>query len=568
MPRVHIKGKGQIDLTNNDFVAEGGQGKVFAKGRTVYKVYHDPKKMIPEAKIAELSAITFGNVIKPEDVLVDGKGKAIGYTMTFVPDTHPLCKVFTKAFRQREGVKDDQILKMVRRMQETVDHIHGKNILVVDLNEMNFLASQKKFDEVYFLDVDSYQTPGFPATALMESVRDRHMKPGVFTRETDWFALGIVTFQLFIGIHPYKGKHPTLHDMDARMLQNISVLNKEVAIPAVCYPLTNIPKVYLDWYNAMFEQGKRVPPPKDLVGTIVIVPTVQTLAGSNFFDIAEVAVVKGDIINYYHSSGSEIIVSEGGVFYNGREDKLNVKKPVFGFTPKMNRPLAAYQNNGNIDIYDVVKQTVLQTTAGKNVMSYQNRIYIQGDAQIYEVLPYETKEIFVSTRSVANVLEKATQMFEGVVIQNLLGTYFISIFPESRHHQQITIKELSGYTVIDAKYDSGVLMVVGVNAGGKYDRFVFRFAEDWSFPGGERYDMRVVKDIAYSGLNFAVLESGICVCMTEDEKIEIFSTKKDSTGVKEIDDPGIDSSMKLFHRGTKVLFARGNKLHTMTMRTK
>jgi serine/threonine protein kinase len=561
MPRVHIKGKGQVDLTNNDFVAEGGQGKVFAKGKTVYKVYHDPKKMIPEGKIGELAAITFPNVIKPEDLLIDGKGKIIGYTMNFVPDTHPLCKVFTKAFRQREGVKEDQILKMVRRMQETLDHIHGKNILVVDLNEMNFLASPK-FDEVYFLDVDSYQTPGFPATALMESVRDRHAPAGIFSRETDYFALGIVTFQLFIGIHPYKGKHPSNFDMDTRMQKNISVFNKDVAIPAVCYPLTNIPKVYLDWYTAMFEKGLRVPPPKDLVGTIVIVPTVQAMAGSNFFDIVEVAVVKGDILNYYHSSGSEIIVAEDGVFYNGREDSLTAKKPVFGFTPKMNHPIAAYQHNGNIDVYDIIKQKALLTSAGKAAMSYKNRIYIQGDAQIYEVLPYEGKEVFASVQPVANVLEKATQMFEGVVVQNLLGSHFFSVFPESKHHQQIAIKEIAGYKVIDAKFDSGVLMVVGVDTAGKYDRFVFRFAEDWT------YDMRVMKDITYSGLNFTVLDNGVCVAMNENENIEIFSIKKDSTGLKEINDPGIDGSMKLYHRGTKVLFSKGNKLHSMTMRTK
>lgn len=561
MPRVHIKGKGQIDLNNNDFVAEGGQGKIFAKGNTVYKIYHDPKKMIPEAKIGELQAITFPNVIKPEDLLVDGRGKTIGYTMKFVSDTHSLCKLFTKAFRQRESVKEDQILKMVRRMQETVDHIHSKNILIVDLNEMNFLTNQK-FDEVYFLDVDSYKTPGFPANALMESIRDRHMKPGVFTRETDYFSLGIVTFQLFIGIHPYKGKHPTFTDMESRMQNNISVLNKDVSIPAVCYPFSNIPKVYMDWYTAMFEKGLRLPPPKDLFGTVVVASTIQTLTGSNFFDILEVAVVKGDIISYYHSSGSEIIVAEGGVFYNGRENSLNVKKPIFSFTSKLNRPLAAYRKNDNIEIYDVVAQKVLQTVAGKNIMSYHNRIYIQGESQIYEVIPYETKEVFLSTNPVANVLEKATHMFDGVVVQNLLGTYFFSVFPESKHHQQIAIKEINGHKVVDAKFDSGVLMVVCVDKNGKYDRFIFRFADDWS------YDVRVVKDVSYSGLNFVVLENGVCVCITEEEMVEIFSSKKDSASIKEIDDLGIDGSMKLFHNGTKVMFAKGNKLCSMTMKTK
>ena len=34
-----------------------------------------------------------------------------------------------------------------------------------------------------------------------------------------WFAFAVVTFQLFTGIHPYKGKHPSVLDLDARMPQ-------------------------------------------------------------------------------------------------------------------------------------------------------------------------------------------------------------------------------------------------------------------------------------------------------------------------------------------------------------
>ena len=115
-----------------------------------------------------------------------------------------------------------------------------------------------------FIDVDSYQTPGFKATALMDSVRDRHCHNNQFTPDTDWFSFGIVSFQMFIGIHPYKGKHPDLADMDARMMQNISALNKAVSVPKVCYAFDVIPQAYLCWYKAVFEQGKRCAPPFDL----------------------------------------------------------------------------------------------------------------------------------------------------------------------------------------------------------------------------------------------------------------------------------------------------------------
>jgi serine/threonine protein kinase len=559
--KVHVKGKGQVDLTSNDFVAEGGQGKIYSKGNVVYKVYHDPKKMIPVAKIQELHALTTSNIVKPEDLLMDGKNKLIGYTMRFVPNTHPLCKLFTKAFRQREQVTEGQIVGIVQKMRETVRHIHDHKMLIVDLNEMNFLVPPK-FDDVYFIDVDSYQTPSYHATALMESVRDRHMTPGHFTELTDWFSFGVVSFQLFIGIHPYKGKHPKYTGVDAldeRMKDNISVLNKAVAMPAVCYPLANIPKGYLDWYKRLFEKGERLPPPENLHAAVVVVAQVKKISGSNFFDIAEVAVGDKDIINYFYSNNAEIIVTEDSVYYNGRQDALSVKNPVFGFTPKMNHPIGAYPHNGFVRIYDLIGGQELHQCSGKAVMSHDNRLYAQNDISILEVQIFEGQKTFVSMRAVGNCLENATQMFDGVVIQNLLGSYYASFFPVSGQCHQVALKELNGYKVLDAKFDNGVLMVV-VSKAGKYNRLVMRFDKDWT------YDVREVKDITYSGLNFTTLDNGICVCIDEDERVEIFSNTKDRADVKEINDPAIDGSMKLFHKGTKVLFAKGNKMFGMTMR--
>jgi serine/threonine protein kinase len=393
----------------------------------------------------------------------------------------------------------------------------------------------------------------------MESVRDRHMK-GKFTQETDWFAFGIVSFQMFIGIHPYKGKHSSIIDIDERMVKNISVLNKAVSIPAVCYPFTNIPKAYYEWYKAIFEDGKRCAPPTDLNTTIILVTKVQKVTGSNSFDIAEINMFNSDVIKFFYSGSHEVVITEKGVFLDGRESTISTKSAI-GFTPRMNKPIAAYYKDGFVEIYDIIGQKVLHTCSGRNIMQYDNRLYIQGDQNVLEVDCYEAKDIFVSTHPVANVLEKATQMFDGVVIQNLLGAYFISIFPKSKHHQQINVKELHGYTIIDAKFENGVLMVIG-NKSGKYDRFVFRFDENWE------YDTRIVKDVSYSSLNFTVLDNGVCVCITEDEIVEIFSNKRNSSTITSIDDSGIDSSMKLFHKGTKVMFAKGNKLHSMTMRKK
>ena len=63
-----------------------------------------------------------------------------------------------------------------------------------------------------------------------------------------------------------------------------------------------------------------------------------------------------------------------------------------------------------------------------------------------------------------------------MVYQNLLGEAHVSMFPVSGTTMQSMVPELNGYQVIDARYDRGVLMVVGARDG-RYDRMVFRFDE-------------------------------------------------------------------------------------------
>ncbi len=263
---VYVKGQ-KVRLTPSEFKAQGGEGAVYVKGQTAYKVYADPAKMIPSAKIGELSALTLPDIIRPQDVLLDNRRAPVGYTMRSVPDAVVLCQTFPRAFRERMGVTPDAMLHLVRALQEGVAHVHAQGILIVDLNEMNFLIDPQ-FRHVFFIDVDSYQTPHFPATALMESVRDRHAT--AWNAGTDWFSFAVVSFQMFVGIHPYKGKHPALKTLEERMQANVSALHPAVSIPAACLPFDVIPRVYRDWYRAVLDQGQRLPPPSGVLETIAL----------------------------------------------------------------------------------------------------------------------------------------------------------------------------------------------------------------------------------------------------------------------------------------------------------
>jgi hypothetical protein len=155
---------------------------------------------------------------------------------------------------------------------------------------------------------------------------------------------------------------------------------------------------------------------------------------------------------------------------------------------------------------------------------------------------------------------KSTRMFEGLAIQNLLGAYYAYVFPSAGVCYQVRLLELNGYQIIDAALYRNVLMVIGTQ-GGRYDKLIFRFADDFS-----SYDSRVVPNVSSTDMDFKVLDSGVVLHMTDEDELEVFSRHKDSLEIKSIQDPFLQGDVRLFHTGAQALMARGNKLFKIRMR--
>lgn len=562
--KVYVKGQPEVTLGKSHFVAEGGEGKVFARGKTGYKIYHDPSKAIPLGKIQALSAITDRDVIKPEDALYEGRrAQHVGHTFRFVRDTWTLCQLFPRAFREREGLEHDATIKLMRRIQEGVEAVHKAGVLLVDLNEMNFLVS-RDFATPYFIDVDSYQTPQYPATAIMPSVRDPLVRGLDFTEDSDWFSFAVVSFQLLTGIHPYKGKHPSVKGLEARMKAGISVFDKDVKVPKVAYGLDVVPDVYKDWYEALFVDGRRLPPPEDLQAVIVLRTVVRKITGTDNFDVTELAEFVQDVRAVF--SGADHMVVQAGheVFVDKRKAGDWQPAVAVGFTPKHGHPVAALVAQGidHLCLFDLTAGEMLPVTLRADaVMVSGETIYVKSRDQILEVVFTETASKTVAgTRLAANVLENASKLYEGVVLQSLLGEPHASVFPRPGACYQKTLPELKGHKIVDAKHDSGVLMVLAAE-GGTYHRFVFRFDKSY-----DRYDLRKVEDVTPAGLNFVTLDSGVCVCLNEDEQLELFSSKVGSKSVKTIEDPVLGGDMRLTKHHGQVRFSRGDKIYGMRMK--
>ena len=569
---VFVKGEGEVVLTTNNYISSGGEGSVWAKNGTAYKLYHDPSKMIPLGKIQELSVLDDPNIIRPLNVLLDKQGKPIGYTMRQLPETVPLPRLFTKAFKVKERISHEKILDMVIKMAKRLTFIHSRKIIVVDYNEMNF-AALKDFSDTLNFDVDSYQTPSYGATALMESVRDRHAKiksydsdgrPHYeFNEGTDFFSFAVVSFQLFIGIHPYKGRHPKIKyddaakTLDERMGKNISVMNSEVAVPPVCYPLDVIPNNWRDWYRQVFEKGIRIAPPLDK-GTITAAVKFHTIGMGDKLKIVEILTTKGDIVGVYYSSGQSVILTDQMVIVNKQHLSFSQVKAV-GFTTKYNHAIIGYLEKNQIKLYNsTLREEITVHNVADAMFDSGGRIYFLTGCNVMEMQFMElTNQTIAAPKIVAQVLPQATQAYNGVVIQNILGSIFATIFPATNTSYQIHLSELEKCKIIDAKYENHVLMVVGF-IGGKYDCFIFRFNNSF-----DKYDCRIVADVQTTGLNFTVLDKNICVTLNEDDTLEIFHNQPGTNQITHIKDKEL-GDIQLFHDGITTLAAKGNKLYSIT----
>lgn len=564
MSKFFIQGKGPIDVNQNDFISEGGEGKVFSKGSIVLKIYTDLKKMIPTAKIQELSVLNRSNIIIPKDLLLDKNSQVVGYTMDYVKGV-PMCKLFTNDFRNRNNIQPESINKLIESIIDTIVFIHDKKCLLIDGNEMNYMVDVKTYEIPYFIDVNGYQTPSFPATVIMPSIRDWSSK--TFSELTDWYSFAIVSCQLFVGIHPFKGKHLKYkpNQLEDRMKSNISIFNKDVSVPSTCRDFSYIPDDFRNWYIRLFEKGERIPPPK-VVGLLnikqVAIKIVQT---TNHFEISTVQEFQDEIVKVRTWNGNRVVTTKKQIFVNKMNYRVSTPEIDVVFTPKMMKPIFVKVDKGKLSLRDTKGNDLNIDISCEEKMVIGNTIFVKFEGNLYELIINEFGDRVVpSVKQTWNIMPLSSQLFDNMIYQNVLGKAYIVIpHPEESLKNSscsiVSVPELNGYRIIDGKYENKVCMLIG-NKGSVTSKFILRFSDD------SKYDCRIVDDSTF--INFTVLDNGISISINDDDTIEVFSNNLSSNKVNAIQDPDINQSMILVKDGIKTLFFNQNKLYSLSMKNK
>ncbi len=554
---VFVERGGKEILTDKNYIATGGEGSVYQKGGTAYKIMSPGHAIIPHKKMEELRLINSPNVLTPQDYLYDAKGKTIGFTMKYVHNVEFLCQLFNNNYLQVNKISPTDIVELVKEMQKVLNNnIHRANCLAVDFNQMNFLVDKKKFKTPYFIDTDSYQTPSFPATALMDCVRDRKATPGKFNILTDWYSWGIVTFWLYIGTHPYRGSHPNYDKKDwngKRMDDGISVFHKEVSMPGNCRDFSVIPKPHLEWFKDQFHNNNRsIPPLAD--GNIIVTVAIK---------VKNVAQFSTTLVFEYNSNIRRVFLDDGER-YVLTEDKLYKNEtPIVSYFQNYENvgfikvkgdgdaPVLAGMKDDKVVIYNWKTNEILHEMFAEDMMVSNGVVYTRcGDVLVAHNCTKMFDRVIHSVKRVANIFGSSCKFFDGVIIQDVVGKCMMAFEDDDGDFVNVPVKDLDKKRIIDAKHIRGTC-VVFVEKRGVFERYVFTFSKDRM-----NYFLRITEADSGDSVDFLMKGNGLCIAPVGDD-LETWSGQNS----KIFKNSPIPSGAIMHHEFGKTMFAVGNKLY-------
>lgn len=565
--KVTLEGHGQVTLRPNDYVTQGGEGAIYRKDKHIIKLYLDPQKMVRDGmtdKVRLLAkSLTHPSIVAPKGI-VTGNGQALGYFMPYVAgEAYP--KLFTNDGRAEVGFTDASVKYLTREMQEVIAAAHSSGALLVDGNELNWLAdvTDTHKPKPYAIDVDSWQIDRFKASVIMPSIRDWHSP--TITEATDWFAWGIVTFLLFTGIHPYRGTLPGYkpNELERRMRDNASVFNPAVRLNKTVRDFSVIPGPLRTWYEETFERGLRTVPPSPfatgsgnvITRTMRMVTTKQGgLVYEKLFDAMEaitslwpcglVRTASGKLFDFIQKRevGSTTAARMAAVKANDGWLLAELQGATWTFR--------FLQGNG-------VSTTLSTMLDVRMVFRSDERLFVVTSEELVELKLMSLGKPLLTLGHRWSIMSNSTKWYRGVGIADLLGSRHLIIPSGSDGIRQVRVRELDGVTVIGAVGTERFVEVVVQTAIGDYEALQFVFAKD-----GTHYSL-VHESRDEAEQNLVVLPKGVVARIAEDGTLAIHVPQTGATNM--VTDKDLSTTMRLSHLGDRVIYHHETAVWSLRM---
>lgn len=568
--KVKVGGRGGVvTLTDKHYMAAGGEAAIYVSSGTAYKLYHDPKaKMLPPQKMKELATIGNSQVVIPQDILFDANtGAPLGYVTKFVDNVEPLLKLFNKAFKVDNHIDPQMVADLVKQMQLVTFDVHKAKCLIVDFNELNVLVNVEKTLTPWFIDTDSYATPSFKATAIMDSVRDRkcslHDKSGTLhynpNESSDWFSWAVLTFWLYTNIHPFRGNHKDYKpkDKQKQMDDGVSVFHSGVRVPPTVNDFNLIPQRHLDYYKLVFLKGERgVPPLPDGVVPLLVPTAIVTIKSTDRINVVQAGAWPETIIQVLPVMGVNYILTSKRVFSEQKEVNTYPRcKKAALFATGDGSPMLATLKDNKVTFRDAIKGTEYGSIASTDMFARNRAIYTITNGKMVENTCVSLGSKILHQCKGMETVSNTAKIYDGCILQDLLGKKYLTLPYELGKSWSKYLPFLDGYRVVDAKAEMNVVVIVA-EKGGKFDRFIVVFTRNYS-----EMEYRKDEDIAYNGINFAVMPQGVCMLLSSDDEIHLF---KDTKHREVMTNPPFDSTMKLVTTPDGFYFINDNTLHNIS----
>lgn len=248
----------QITVDEKNLINQGGEGKIISIGNgMVVKLYFEANRAISLTKIRELSCLDDNLFIKPINSV---SGDFNGYVMKELDNSsyYPLYYLYSENFCNKNSFPTDYKNVIANKMVAAVKNAHLNGVIIGDLNPFNIMVNNQL--DVKFIDVDSYETKSSKHNdKLLEDIRD-YKNGGFVNEKSDYFALAVCIFNLFTGIHPYKGIHNVYRDkLKEREINDLSLLNEsainDIKVPKFYKPISN--KDVSNEFKDIFQNNER-----------------------------------------------------------------------------------------------------------------------------------------------------------------------------------------------------------------------------------------------------------------------------------------------------------------------
>lgn len=568
---VILKGRGLLALRPSDHVATGGEGSVYRKANTVIKIYSDCGKMIRdgmEDKIKILSTFKHKFIISPDDLVVGSDGSPLGFYMSLA-DGEPLPRVFTNDFRKRENFGDDDASILADRMREAIQFAHSKGAVLADANEMNWLVKldKKNGPEPQAIDVDSWAVGKWGAKVIMPSIRDWHTKG--FNQLSDWFAWGVVTFQIYSGIHPFKGKLEgyNQNEMDRRMKDNASVFSKNICLNRAVRDFSSIPRPLLDWYVKVFQKGLRSAPPSPFDSGVQVAEVNKVMHAA--------AVASGILVftKLYGELGNQAIkifpcglaLMDSGIIISLKNQKQvgTAKSRKCELIEVQGGWIKADMDNGKIEFSHInatnLKEEFLSFNInGKKFIRYENRIFLITEKGLTEIIFKVLGRPLIAIGQTWSAMPNSTKWFDGAGVQDAMGAAYLIVPFGEKSCVQMRVRELDGLVPVAAKAGNRFVAIVMIDRKGNYQKFELTMNSDYTaykiWQGGT--------DTA--DLNVAILPRGVCAIIADDGELNIFVPA--SATLNKVKDKNITADMLLANWENRVVYIKGGAVWQVKMK--